>query len=355
MPVTVVKPGEQIPIGPFVVEYINVAHSIPESHALAIRTELGTLLHTGDWKLDDEPTVGLPTETARFQAIGAEGVLAMLCDSTNALREGRSPSETEVGRELAEIVKHAKGRVAFTTFASNVGRIKSIALAAKAAGRDVVICGRALRRAIDVATELDMLEGLPPFHDEEAFAHLPRKKVCAILTGSQGESRAALARVAADEHPRVELSAGDTLVFSARAIPGNELDINRIINALTARGVRVITDRDRLVHVSGHPRRDELRELYDWVKPRIAIPVHGEAMHLSAHGDFARELGVELVLAVKNGELARLAPDPVKALDEVAVGAALQGRAHHCRPRGRWHSTAPQALLRRPCGGFAGA
>ena len=320
VPVTLVKPGQRLAIGPFEVEYINVAHSIPESNALAIRTDLGTVLHTGDWKLDDAPAVGAPTDVARLKAIGAEGVLAMVCDSTNATREGRSASETDVGREIADIVKQAKGRVAFTTFASNVGRIKSIALAARAAGRDVVICGRALRRAIDVAGELGMLDGVPPFHDEEAFAHLPREKVVAILTGSQGEPRAALARVAADNHPRVELVAGDLLIFSARAIPGNELEINTIVNALTTRGVRVITDRDRLVHVSGHPRRGELREMYDWVKPRIAIPVHGEPLHLAAHAELARDIGIEMVLTIRNGIVTRLAPDPVKEIDEIDAG-----------------------------------
>jgi len=320
VPVTVVRPGDRIPIGPFDVEYINVAHSIPESHALAIRTPLGTVLHTGDWKLDDTPAVGLPTDMARLKAIGEEGVLALICDSTNALRDGRSPSETEVGLELAEIVKHAKGRVAFTTFASNVGRIKSIALAAKHAGRHVVICGRALRRVIDVATELHMLDDLPPFLDEDAYSHLPRDKVVAILTGSQGEPRAALARVPIDDHPRIELVAGDTVVFSARAIPGNEMEINTIINALTARGVRVVTDRDRLVHVSGHPRRGELTEMYAWIKPTIAIPVHGEPMHLAAHADFARDLGVETVVTVKNGVVTRLAPAPVREVDEIDVG-----------------------------------
>lgn len=320
VPVTLVKPGQRIPIGPFEVEYINVAHSIPESNALAIRTPLGTIVHTGDWKLDDEPTVGAPTDAARLKEIGAEGVLALVCDSTNALREGRSASETEVGRELVNIVREARGRVAFTTFASNVGRIKSIAQAAMAAGREVVICGRALRRAIDVATELHMLDGMPPFLDEEAFQHLPPRKVVAILTGSQGEVRAALARVASGDHPRVELSAGDTLVFSARAIPGNELDINRIINGLAGRGVRVITDRDRLVHVSGHPRRDELREMYGWVKPRIAVPVHGEAMHLAAHAALARDLGVPSVLSIRNGVVVRLAPEPVARVEEIDVG-----------------------------------
>ena len=319
VPVTVVKPGDRLPIGPFEVEYINVAHSIPESHALAIRTPLGTVLHTGDWKLDDTPTVGLPTDIARLKAIGEEGVLALVGDSTNAMRDGRSPSETEVERELAEIVKHATARVAFTTFASNVGRIKSIAIAARQAGRNVVICGRALRRVIDVATELHMLQNMPPFLDEDAFRHLPRDKVVAILTGSQGEPRAALARVAADDHPRIELVAGDMVVFSARAIPGNELEINAIINALTARGVRIVTDRDRLVHVSGHPRRGELTEMYSWIKPQIAIPVHGEPMHLAAHADLARELGVETVVIVKDGTVTRLAPAPVRTVDEIDV------------------------------------
>jgi ribonuclease J len=320
IPVTLVKAGERVNVGPFDVEYINVAHSIPESNALAIRTPLGTVIHTGDWKLDDHPTVGLPTDEARLAAIGVEGVLALVCDSTNAMREGRSPSETDVAAELADIVKEAKGRVAFTTFASNVGRIKSIARAAQAAGRDVVICGRALRRAIDVATDLHMLDGMPPFLDEEAFQHIPRDKVVAVLTGSQGESRAALARVASGDHPRVELAAGDTLVFSARAIPGNEIDINRIVNGLAERGVHIITDRDRLVHVSGHPRRDELRKMYEWVKPSIAIPVHGEPMHLAAHARFARDLGVPEVARIRNGVTVRLAPDFATGVDVEEAG-----------------------------------
>ncbi|HVY18449.1 MAG TPA: ribonuclease J [Bauldia sp.] len=320
VPVTVVKPGDRIKVGLFEVEYINVAHSIPESHALAIRTPLGTVLHTGDWKLDDTPTLGDPTDARRLKAIGEEGVLALVCDSTNAMREGRSASEAEVQRELIDIVKHATGRVAFTTFASNVGRIRSIALAAQAAGRNVVISGRALRRAIDVASELNMLDGLPAFLDEDSYAHLPRDKVVVVLTGSQGEPRASLARVAVDDHPRIELVPGDLVVFSARAIPGNELEINRIINALSARGIRVMTDRDRLVHVSGHPRRGELTEMYAWTKPKIAVPVHGEPMHLAAHADLARELGVPTVITIKDGGVTRLAPEPVAQVDKIELG-----------------------------------
>ncbi len=317
VPVTPVATGDRIKIGPFEVEYINVAHSIPESHALAIRTPLGTVVHTADWKLDDTPPIGPPTDEERLRQIGEEGVLALLCDSTNALREGRSPSEAEVAREIALIVGEAKGRVAFTTFASNVGRLKSVALAAQAAGRDVVVVGRAMRRAIDVAFDLGLLDGLPPFLDDEAFPYLPRDKVVLLLTGSQGEPRAALSRVASADHPRIELVAGDTLVFSAREIPGNELAIRGIINQLTATGVRVITDRDRLVHVSGHPRRGELREMYGWIRPRIAVPVHGQAMHLAAHADLARDLGVETVVVIEDGMMLRLAPDPVKQVDEI--------------------------------------
>lgn len=320
VPVNLVKAGERVKLGPFEVEYVNVTHSIPESNALAIRTPLGTVLHTGDWKLDERPAIGAPTDVARLKAIGEEGVLALVSDSTNVLREGRSPSEAEVARELADIVNHAKGRVAFTTFASNVGRIRSIAKAAQAADRDVVVCGRALRRAIDVATELRMMDDMPPFLDEDAFEHLPRDKVVAILTGSQGEPRAALAKVAAGEHPRVELAPGDILVYSAREIPGNELDIDRILNALTSMKVHIITDEERRVHTSGHPRRDEMRDLYGWIRPKIAIPVHGQPMHLAAHADLAREMGVPKVIAALNGDMTRLAPEPAEKVDEMPAG-----------------------------------
>jgi ribonuclease J len=320
IPVKVVKPRDRFPVGPFEVEYINVAHSIPESHALAIRTPLGLVVHSGDWRIDDTPVVCPPTDVERLHELGKEGVLALVCDSTNAIREGRSLSETTVGEEVAAIVKQATGRVAFTTFASNVGRLRSIALAAAAAGRDIIVVGRAMRRVIDVASEVGYLDGLPPFLDEEAFAYTPRARALLLLTGSQGEPRAALARVAEDDHRNIELVAGDTLVFSSRAIPGNEKAINGIINALVARGVRVITDRDRLVHVSGHPRQDELRECYRWMKPDILVPVHGEAMHLAAHAEFARECGIATVFTIANGEMVRLAPAPAERIDQIVAG-----------------------------------
>jgi ribonuclease J len=320
LPLNLVKPGEPFAVGPFEVEYINVAHSIPESHALAIRTPLGLIVHSGDWKIDPTPVVCPPTDEKRLRELGDEGVLALIGDSTNAMREGSSPSETDVGNELAEIVKAARGRVAFTTFASNVGRLRSIALAAKAAERDVVVVGRSMRRVIDVARELGYLDGLPPFLDEEAYAYLPRDRVVLLLTGSQGEPRAALARVAQDDHRNVELVTGDTVVFSSRAIPGNEKSVNNIINLLVMRGIHVITDRDRLVHVSGHPRRDEMREMYGWLRPETLLPVHGEAMHLAAHADLARDCGVGRVVGIENGEMVRLAPGPAEQIDEISAG-----------------------------------
>ena len=320
IPTNVVKPGDRLPLGPFDVEYVNVAHSIPESHALAIRTPLGLIVHSGDWKIDDTPVVCPPTDANFFRGLGEEGVLALVCDSTNAMRDGSSASESAVAAELAAIVRDAPGRVAFTTFASNVGRLRSIALAAAEAGREIVAVGRAMRRVIDVATECGYLDGLPRFVDEEAFPYTRRDRTVLLLTGSQGEPRAALARVALDEHRNIELVPGDTVVFSSRTIPGNEKAVNTVINALVTRGIRVIADRDRLVHVSGHPRRDELSEMYRWLKPKILVPVHGEAMHLAAQADLARKSGIESVVTIENGEMVRLAPQPADVIDEVAAG-----------------------------------
>jgi ribonuclease J len=218
------------------------------------------------------------------------------------------------------VIKGARGRIAFTTFSSNVSRLRSIALGARAAGREVVVIGRAIRRMLDVAGELGMLEGLPPFLEEEAYQHLPRNRVVALVTGSQGEPRAALARIASEEHRNVALERGDTLVFSSRTIPGNEVAVNRIMNTLVARGVRIVTDRERLVHVSGHPRRDEMREMYGWIKPAIAVPVHGEAMHLAAHAELAADMGVPIVKVIGDGDVLRLAPAPVEKVDEVEAG-----------------------------------
>jgi ribonuclease J len=325
--IELVRPGERRAIGPFDVEFVAVTHSIPEPMALAIRTPLGTVLHSGDWKLDPDPQVGPPTDLARLAEIGREGVLAFICDSTNAIREGDSPSEADVAKEIAALVRDAPGRVAFTLFASNVARLRSIALAARAADREVVVIGRALRRVIDVGVELGYLADLPPFREPEILSHLPAEHVVLILSGSQGEPRAALMRVADGEDRHATLAPGDIVVFSSRAIPGNERPIIDIINKLVRAGVAVITDRDRLVHVSGHPRRGELAELYRLLTPRIAIPVHGEAVHLAAHAELARTLGVPSVVRAWNGDLVRLAPGPADLIDSIPTGRLYQDGA----------------------------
>ncbi len=317
IPIEIVEQGARFKLGPFDVELVPVAHSIPESNALIIRTPLGTVLHTGDWKIDPTPVIGLPTDEARLRAVGDEGVLALVGDSTNAIREGRSPSEVDVAKSLTELIATAPGRVAVTTFASNVARLRSAALAAYAAGREVVVVGRAMERVIQVARETHYLDGIAEFRSVDVYGHLPPDKVVALCTGSQGEPRAALARIAADEHPEVTLNRGDRVIFSSRTIPGNERPVTRIINGLVRQGIEVITDRTHLVHVSGHPRRAELDDMYGWVRPQIAIPVHGEALHLKEHGDLARRAGVPQVIMCQDGDLVRLAPGPAGIVDEV--------------------------------------
>jgi ribonuclease J len=320
IPVTRFTAGDRLTIGDFEVEAVAVAHSIPEAVSLAIRTPLGCVIHTGDWKVDPTPVTGWATDFDRFRAIGDEGVRALVNDSTNVLRDGSSPSEREVAESLAEIIAKAPARVGVTTFASNIGRIRAIAEAAQKADRNVVVMGRAMRRAIDVARECGLLDGLPEFLDDQAYGWLPRDKVVALLTGSQGESRAALARIAAGDHRHVAMSPGDMMIFSSRTIPGNEKSVNAIMNALAAKGVKIVTDRDGLVHVSGHPRRGEMRMLYEAVRPEVSVPVHGEALHLSVHAEFARSLGVGEIGHALNGRMLRLAPGPVAEVDEVFTG-----------------------------------
>jgi ribonuclease J len=315
-----IVPGQRLKLGPFDIEYVPVAHSIPESNALAIRTPHGLVVHTGDWKLDNTPYLGSLTSEEAFRSLGDEGVLALICDSTNVVREGVSPSESDVAKNLAQLINDAPHRVAITTFASNVARIRSVAEAARECGREVVVVGRAMDRVVEVAKECGYLEGLPEFRSAENFGYMPRDKIVAILTGSQGEPRAALARIAQDEHPDIALSAGDRVIFSSRAIPGNEKEVGSIINSLIEQGIEVITDRTELVHVSGHPRRGELAQMYAWTRPRIAIPAHGEPLHLSEHAKFARQQGVPEVVRAKNGTLVRLAPGPAEIVDNIPVG-----------------------------------
>ena len=320
VPVKVVPHNGRLTLGPFTVDFINVAHSIPESNALAIRTPAGIVLHTGDWKIDPTPVIGAATDQARLTALGDEGVLALVGDSTNAVRDGRSPSEADVAKTLAELIRTAPGCVAVTTFASHVGRIRAVADAARAADREVVLVGRAMERVAQVARETGYLDGVQDFRSVESYGYLPPDKVLALCTGSQGEPRAALARIAEDEHPEVTLSKGDRVIFSSRAIPGNEKAVARVINGLVAQGVEVITDRTHLVHVSGHPRRAELLDMIGWVRPKILIPAHGEPLHLAEHAALARGARVPHVLVCRNGDLVRLDSDGAAIVDEIPSG-----------------------------------
>ncbi|WP_311028997.1 ribonuclease J [Mesorhizobium koreense] len=320
VPVKIYNAGERFIVGPFEIEAIAVNHSIPEPVSLAIISPAGTVVHTGDWKIDPEPTIGPLIDEARFRAIGDRGVLALVCDSTNALREGESPSEEAVAKSLAKLIAEAPGRVAVTTFSSNVGRIRSVAEAARDAGRKVMVMGRSLKRVIDVATEIGYLEGLPEFMDEDEYGLTPRAELVILCTGSQGEPRAALAKLARDEFKNVSLAKGDTVIFSSRVIPGNEKAILSIKNGLIDQGVTVIEDSDALVHVSGHPRRNELRRMYEWLKPKIAVPVHGEAAHLVAHAELAKAAGVADVPRVRDGDMVRLSPGKAEVVDQVPFG-----------------------------------
>ncbi len=320
IPVKIFKAGDKFTVGPFSIETIHVAHSIPEPVSLLIRTPLGNVIHTADWKIDAEPTLGPDTDAAAFKRAGDEGVLALICDSTNATRPGISPTETAVSESLAEIIAEAPGRVAITTFSSNVGRIRSIALAAKKAGRRVLLMGLSIRRVAEVSDSLGYFEGLDEFIEEDEFESIDRRNIVIILTGSQGEDRAALAKLARDDHPRVHLAAGDTVIYSSRTIPGNEKLILETQNRLIERGVTIITDDMALVHVSGHPRQAELEQMYAWTRPQVLVPVHGEAMHLAAQARLGASAGIPQVAPVRNGDLLRLAPGPAEIIDNIPVG-----------------------------------
>ncbi|MFZ5693344.1 MAG: ribonuclease J [Pseudomonadota bacterium] len=316
----VVALGSRFNVGPFDIELVSMSHSIPEPNALIIRTPLGTVLHTGDWKLDPDPGVGLPTDQDKLRRLGQEGVLAVVGDSTNAVRDGRSPSEADVAKTLAELIAAAPARIAVTTFASNVARLRAVAEGARAAGREVVVVGRAMERVVQVARETGYFDGLPEFRGPDVYGYLPPDKVVALCTGSQGEPRAALARIANDDHPDITLGRGDQVIFSSRTIPGNEKAVSSVINGLIDQGIQVITDRNHLVHVSGHPRVGEVEELLGWLKPSILVPVHGEALHLSEHAAIGRRLGIPNVVSCRNGDMVQLAPGTPGVIDQIPHG-----------------------------------
>jgi ribonuclease J len=318
IPINVVQLDARFKLGPFDVELVTLAHSIPEMSAIALRTPQGLVFHTGDFKLDPTPVIGTPLDENRLKRLGDEGVQALIIDSTNAFREGSSPSEQDVAKSLGQIIANAKARVAVTTFSSNVARVKAVAEAARAANRQVVVAGRALHRVIEVAVDTGYLPQGFRYLDQDQFSHLQRRDVVLICTGSQGEQRAALARIAEEEHPEISLDKGDLVIFSSRTIPGNEKAVGRIQNNLARSGCDVLTDNEALVHVSGHPRRDELRRMYGWLRPKVVVPMHGEARHLKAQAELARELGAKTIFIVQDGEIVRLAPDPA-VIDDAPV------------------------------------
>jgi ribonuclease J len=324
---TVVPAGGTLELAPFSMQFLRVAHSIPEAQAVAIRTPYGNILHTGDWKLDPEPLVGPPTDEAGFAAFGKEGVLAMVCDSTNAMVEGHSGSESAVRRAMTQLIASIPtGRIAVTCFASNVARVETVALAGLAAGRSVCLVGRSLRNLDAAARETGYFKSLPEFVPESDAGSIPDDNLLMLVTGSQGEPRSAMARIAADSHPNIALGEGDTVLFSSRMIPGNERAVGLVQDNLVRRGVRVMTDADHAIHCSGHPARDELRRLYELVKPRYAVPVHGEWRHMASHAALARELGAEPVV-LEDGDVLQLKPGAMEVIDTVPVGRlAIDGK-----------------------------
>ena len=319
--VTIVELGGTIDLTPFQIELITLTHSIPEPNAVAIRTPLGTILNTGDWKIDPDPLLGETTDEEALRRLGDEGVLAMTCDSTNVFVPGRAGSEADVRTTLSRLIKSYTGRrIAVTAFASNVARLETVALAARDAGRSVALVGRSMRRMVAAARATGYLKSAPEFVPEEQAALIPADDIVYLCTGSQGEFGSALARIATGEHRTAPLDPGDVVIFSSRVIPGNEKRVGALQNALAARGIEIVTDQDHHVHVSGHPCRDELADMYRWVRPAIAIPVHGELRHLMEHRRFAESLQVPHAIVAPNGSVLKLAPGTPCIVDEAPSG-----------------------------------
>jgi len=315
----IVERGGSIELGPFKVSFVALSHSIPEGNGVLIETPFGNIFHTGDWKIDETPVIGEAPSIEALTEIGDRGVLALVCDSTNVFQDKPSGSEESVHAGLLAKVAEAKGRVLVTTFASNAARLQTIGRVARETGREVCIAGRSLERILRVAQATGYLKDFPPPIGFDEAMRLPKSGVLIIATGGQGEPRAALGRIAGGTHD-LKLSEGDTVIFSSRIIPGNEVAIGRIMNQLSDLGIRIITERQAHVHVSGHPGRPELIEMYNWVRPQIVVPVHGEARHLAEHARVALAHGVSHAIVQKNGAVIRLAPGEPKKIDEVRVG-----------------------------------
>ncbi|ANA14025.1 MULTISPECIES: ribonuclease J [Acetobacter] len=325
VPIHVIQPGARFDVGPFDIEFVPVTHSVPEAQSMVLRTPSGIVVHTGDWKFDPDPLVGPATDLDRLAEIGREGVLALVCDSTNVMKPGPSRSESEVRRSMTELVASLKGRIAVTCFASNVARVETIAMAAQAAGRTVVLVGRSLRNLDTAARDCGYLSGVLPFLTEQDVNDVPDDQILLIITGSQGEPRSALSRIAMDTHPNIALGEGDTVIYSSRMIPGNERAIMAVQDNLSRRGVRVITDREHFVHVSGHATGGDVQKMYELLKPQHVVPVHGEWRHLTAQAALAQEMGIAPVL-LEDGDILRLSPGKLEVVDTAPTGRlALDG------------------------------
>jgi ribonuclease J len=320
-PITEIPLGGVFSLGPFDLELLTLTHSIPEPNGVAIRTPLGTVLHTGDWKIDPDPLTGEATDEAAIRRLGDEGVLAMVCDSTNVFVDGEAGSEADVRQVLTPLIASLTGGIAAACFASNVARMDTIIRAAEAAGRRVCLVGRSMVRMSQAARSVGLLTDVGPFLTDVEAKMFPRDQVLYLCTGSQGEPRAALGRIAEGTHPHVRLGRGDACIFSSRVIPGNDVPIRNMQNRLADLGVRLYTERDHPgIHVSGHPCRDELAQMYRWARPTIAIPTHGERRHLIEHAAFALDLQVSQAVAPRNGDMVRLAPGEAMIIDETPAG-----------------------------------
>lgn len=315
----IVNPGESWKLGPFDLQFVPVAHSIPEGNAVLIGTPYGKVFHTGDWKLDSNPVIGAPANGETLNAIGDSGVLALVCDSTNVFNDQASGSESDVKAGLLDVTRKAKGRVMVTTFASNAARLKTLGEVARDTGRQVCVAGRSLDRILGVARATGYLKDFPETVGFDAAMRLPRDKLLIIATGGQGEDRAALARVASGSH-QISLDSGDSVLFSSKQIPGNEVAIGRIQNQLAAKGIIMVTDRQAHIHVSGHPGRPELAQMYKWIKPEVLMPVHGEMRHLMEHARFGLTEGIPRTLVQTDGTIVRLAPGAPEKIGHAPIG-----------------------------------
>jgi ribonuclease J len=316
----IVKLGGNVKLGAFDIDYVTLTHSILEPNGLAITTPEGVVLHTADWKIDEDPLIGEKTDVKKLTELGKKGVLAMVCDSTNIFNLGSSGSESLVRTGLLTVLEKMKNRIVITSFASNVARMETVFKVAEKIGRHVCLVGRSMNRIYELARQCNYLQDIKVPIDVRDSKKMPKNKMVFICTGSQGEQRAALARIANGTHPDLHLEKDDNVIFSSRIIPGNEKRLYKIFNDFSKSEINVLSEENSMIHVSGHPAREDLKKMYNWVKPKILIPVHGEQRHMAEHINFAKEMGVKFPIKVSNGEIIRLAPGEPQVVDKVTSG-----------------------------------